>query len=174
MRSELEQATCCLLSSCQNCLLHVHHIFQYHWRTLDYRHSLIPYFIREILERTNLPTFLTLFKNVICIKTSVFPNITLVGNSVPILKHSHIQNNVSNKRIVDSSWSFTILNFYCATANSCISGSRSFIIFFCFIHLRRKLNSLKRHDIAQNYRILHRVFQRLSQHNLKISHDCHI
>jgi hypothetical protein len=54
---------------------------------------------QEVLERTNLPTFLTLFKNVICIKTSVCPNITLVGNFVPILKHSHIQNNVSNKRI---------------------------------------------------------------------------
>jgi hypothetical protein len=34
---------------------------------------------QEVLERTNLPTFLTLFKNVICIKTSVCPNITLVG-----------------------------------------------------------------------------------------------
>jgi hypothetical protein len=32
-----------------------------------------------------------------------FANITLVDNSVPILKHSHIQNNVSNKRIVGSS-----------------------------------------------------------------------
>jgi hypothetical protein len=58
---------------------------------------------QDVLERTNLPTFLTLFKNAICIKTSVCPNITLVGNSVPILKHSHIQNNVSNKRIVGSS-----------------------------------------------------------------------
>jgi hypothetical protein len=58
---------------------------------------------QEVLERTNLPTFLTLFKNVICIKTSVFPNITLVGNSVPILKHYHIQNNVTNKRIAGSS-----------------------------------------------------------------------
>jgi hypothetical protein len=36
-------------------------------------------FKQEVLERTNLPTFLTLFKNVICIKTSVWPNITLVG-----------------------------------------------------------------------------------------------
>jgi hypothetical protein len=60
-------------------------------------------FKQEVLERTNLPTFLTLFKNVICIKTSVCPNITLVGNSVLILKHSHIQNNVSNERIVGSS-----------------------------------------------------------------------
>jgi hypothetical protein len=58
---------------------------------------------QEVLERTNLPTFLTLFKNVICIKTSVCPNITSVGNSVPILKHSHTQNNVSYKRIVGSS-----------------------------------------------------------------------
>jgi hypothetical protein len=59
--------------------------------------------LQEVMERTDLPTFLTLFKNVICIKTSVCPNITLVGNSVPILKHSHTQNNVSNKRILGSS-----------------------------------------------------------------------
>jgi hypothetical protein len=58
---------------------------------------------QEVLERSNLPAFLTLFKNVICIKTSVCPNITLVGNSVSILKHSHIQNNVSNKKILGSS-----------------------------------------------------------------------
>jgi hypothetical protein len=31
-------------------------------------------------------------KKVICIKTSVCPNTTLVGNFVPILKLSHIQN----------------------------------------------------------------------------------
>jgi hypothetical protein len=131
---------------------------------------------QEVLGRTNLPTFLTLFKNVICIKTSVFPNITLVGNSFPILKHSHIQNNVSNKIIVGSSWSFIILNFNFVgtTANSYISGSRSFIIFLYFIHLLRKLNSLQRYNFAQNYRILHRVVQRLSQHNLKISHNRHI
>jgi hypothetical protein len=61
------------------------------------------------------------------------------------------------------------------TANSCISGSRNVIIIFLhFIHLWRKLNSLQRYDIAQNYRILHRVVQRLSQHNLKISHHRHI
>jgi hypothetical protein len=92
------------------------------------------------------------------------------------LKHSHIQNNVSSKRIVGSSWSFTILNFNCVgtTANSYISGSRNFIIFLYFIHLRRNLNSLQRYDIAQNYRILHRVVQRLLQHNLKISHLHHI
>jgi hypothetical protein len=134
------------------------------------------YWKQEVLERTNLPTFLTLFKNVICNKTSVCPNITLVGNSVPILKHSHIQNNVSKKRIVGSSWSFTTLNFNCVrtTANSCISGSRYFIICLYFIHLRRKLNSLQRYDIEKNYRILHRVVQRLSQHNLKISHHRHI
>jgi hypothetical protein len=71
---------------------------------------------------------------------------------------------------------FTILNFICVgtTANSCISGNRNFIIFLYFIHLRRKLNSLQRYDIAQNYRILHRVVQRLSQHNLKISQHRHI
>jgi hypothetical protein len=43
-----------------------------------------------------------------------------------------------------------------------------------FYYLRRKLNSLQRYDIAQNYRILHRVVQRLSQHNLKISHHRHV
>jgi hypothetical protein len=37
-----------------------------------------------------------------------------------------------------------------------------------------KLNSLQRYDIAQNYRILHRVVQRLSQHNLKILHYRHV
>jgi hypothetical protein len=66
---------------------------------------------QEVLERTNLPTLLTLFKNFICIKTSVCPNIALVGNSVPILKHSRIQNNVSNKRTVGSSWSFYYTKF---------------------------------------------------------------
>jgi hypothetical protein len=132
---------------------------------------------QEVLEKTNLPTFLILFNNVICIKTRVCPSITLVGNSAPILKHSYVQNNVSNKRIVGSSWSFTFLNFNYVgtTANSCISGSRNFIIIFLYsIHLRRKLNSLQRYDIAQNYRILHRVVQRLSQHNHKISHFRHI
>jgi hypothetical protein len=131
---------------------------------------------QEVLERTNLPTFLTLFKNVICIKTSVCRNIILVGNSVPILKHSHIQNNVSNKRNVSSSWSFTIPNLNCVgtTANSCISGSRNFIICLYLIHLRRKLNSLQKYDIAENYRIVYRVVQRLSLHNLKISHHRHI
>jgi hypothetical protein len=58
--------------------------------------------------------------------------------------------------------------------NSCISGSHNFIIFLYFIHLRRKLNSLQRYDITQNYRILHRVVQRVSQHNLKIPHHHHI
>jgi hypothetical protein len=58
--------------------------------------------------------------------------------------------------------------------DSRISGSSNFIIFLYFIHLRRKLNSLQRYDITQNYRILHRVVQRLSQHNLKISHHRHI
>jgi hypothetical protein len=32
----------------------------------------------------------------------------------------------------------------------------------------KELNSLQGHDIAQNYRILHRVVQRLFKHNLKI------
>jgi hypothetical protein len=48
------------------------------------------------------------------------------------------------------------------------------LYFLYFIYLWRKLNSLQRCDIAQNYRILHRVVQRLSQHNLKISHHRHI
>jgi hypothetical protein len=71
---------------------------------------------------------------------------------------------------------FTILNFYCVgtTANSCISGSPNFIIFLYFIHLWRKLNSLQRYDIEQNYIILHRMVQRLSEHNLKISNNRHI
>jgi hypothetical protein len=44
------------------------------------------------------------------------------------------------------------------------------------IHRRtdRKLNSLLRHDTAQNYRILLRVVQRLFQNILKISHRRHI
>jgi hypothetical protein len=132
--------------------------------------------IQEVLERINLPTFLTLFKNVICNKNNVCPNITLVGNSVPIFKHSLVQNNVSNKRIVGSSWFFTILNFnrVGTTANSYISGSRNFIIFLYFTHLRRKLHSLQRYNIAQNYTILHRVVQRLSQYYLKISRHRHI
>jgi hypothetical protein len=37
------------------------------------------------------------------LKPAFAPIITVVGNSIPILKHSHIQNNVSNKRIVGSS-----------------------------------------------------------------------
>jgi hypothetical protein len=71
---------------------------------------------------------------------------------------------------------FTIKNFNCVrtTANSCISGSRNFIMFLYFIQLRRKLKSLQRYDIAQNYRILQGVVQRLSQHNLKILHHRHI
>jgi hypothetical protein len=32
-----------------------------------------------------------------------------------------------------------------------------------------KINSLQRYGIAQNYRILHKVVQRLPQHNLNIS-----
>jgi hypothetical protein len=58
--------------------------------------------------------------------------------------------------------------------NSCILGRRNFIIFLYFINLRRKLNSLQRYDIAQNCRIPHTVIQRLSQHNLRISHHRHI
>jgi hypothetical protein len=47
-------------------------------------------------------------------------------------------------------------------------------LFLYFIHLWRKLNSLQRYEIVQNYRIIHRVVQRLSQHNLKISPHRHI
>jgi hypothetical protein len=36
------------------------------------------------------------------------------------------------------------------------------------------INSLQIYDIAQNYRILHKVVQRLSQHNPKMSKDRHI
>jgi hypothetical protein len=37
-----------------------------------------------------------------------------------------------------------------------------------------KINNLQIHDIAQNYRILLEVVQRLSQHNLKILKHRHI
>jgi hypothetical protein len=66
------------------------------------------------------------------------------------------------------------LNTCMDEVNSCMSVSRNLIIFLHFIHLRRKLNSLQRYGIAQNYRILRRVVQRLSQHNLKILHHRHI
>jgi hypothetical protein len=46
---------------------------------------------------------------------------------------------------------------YMDEGNSCISGSHNFIIFLYFIHLRRRLNSSHRYDVAQNYRIIHRV-----------------
>jgi aspartate/glutamate racemase len=41
-------------------------------------------------------------------------------------------------------------------------------------HINNKVNSLQTFDIAQNYRILHKVVQRLSQHNLSISNHHHI
>jgi hypothetical protein len=37
-----------------------------------------------------------------------------------------------------------------------------------------QLKSLQMYDIAQNYRILHKVVQRFSQHNLKNSNHCRI
>jgi hypothetical protein len=43
-----------------------------------------------------------------------------------------------------------------------------------FLILFKKLNILQKYDIARNYRILHRVVQRLSQRNLKISKHCYI
>jgi hypothetical protein len=43
-----------------------------------------------------------------------------------------------------------------------------------FLTLFNKLKSLQGHDIAQNYRILRKVAQRLSQQNLNISNHCHI
>jgi hypothetical protein len=48
------------------------------------------------------------------------------------------------------------------------SNPRTFLILF------NKLKSLQRYDIAQNCRILHRVFQHLPQHNLKILQHWHI
>jgi hypothetical protein len=45
---------------------------------------------------------------------------------------------------------------------------------FVFHSFMAELNSLQRYDIAQNYRILYRVVQLLSQYNLKISHHRHI
>jgi hypothetical protein len=44
----------------------------------------------------------------------------------------------------------------------------------CCIKYINKSSSLQNYDSVQNYKILHRVVQRLSQHNLKISHRCHI
>jgi hypothetical protein len=41
-------------------------------------------------------------------------------------------------------------------------------------HINNKVNSLQTFDIAQNYRILHKVGQCLSQHNLSISNHYHI
>jgi hypothetical protein len=80
---------------------------------------------------------------------------------------SHVENKKFWKELI------CLLSLHYLNQN-CPSGSRSFIIFLYLIHLRRKLNSLQRYDIAQNYRILHRVGQRLSQHNLKILHHCHM
>jgi hypothetical protein len=40
--------------------------------------------------------------------------------------------------------------------------------------INNKLKTLQRYDTAKNYIILHRVIQRLSQHNLEISHHCNI
>jgi hypothetical protein len=36
------------------------------------------------------------------------------------------------------------------------------------------INSLQRYDIAQHYKILHNVVQRLSQHSITIWNHCHI
>jgi hypothetical protein len=36
------------------------------------------------------------------------------------------------------------------------------------------LNRLQRCAITRNYKILHRVVQTLSQHNIKLKHHCHI
>jgi hypothetical protein len=43
-----------------------------------------------------------------------------------------------------------------------------------YIEFNNNVNSLQIYNIAQNYGILHKVVQRLSQHNLKISNHCHI
>jgi hypothetical protein len=40
------------------------------------------------------------------------------------------------------------------------------------LHYFNILNSLQRHDLTQNDRILHRMDQCLSQHNLNISDRC--
>jgi hypothetical protein len=42
------------------------------------------------------------------------------------------------------------------------------------IKFNNNINNLQRYGIAQNYRILHKVVQRLSQHNLRISNQRHI
>jgi hypothetical protein len=44
----------------------------------------------------------------------------------------------------------------------------------CIVFNNNKFNSLHRYDIPQNDRIVHRVVQRLFQHNLKISHRRHV
>jgi hypothetical protein len=91
------------------------------------------------------------------------------------LERTNLPTFLTTSSTTPSRWFGFSLSFILSkTANSCISGSRNFIIFLYFIHLLRKLNSLQRCDIAQNYKILHRVVQRLSQHNLKISHHRHI
>jgi hypothetical protein len=43
-----------------------------------------------------------------------------------------------------------------------------------YIKFNNKINSLQIYDTAQNYRILQKVDQRLSEHNLKISKYRHI
>jgi hypothetical protein len=58
--------------------------------------------------------------------------------------------------------------FYCIKLQ--LRTYNGYKLYFGKSQLYWKLSSLQRYDIAQNYRILHRVVQRLSQHNLKISH----
>jgi hypothetical protein len=43
-----------------------------------------------------------------------------------------------------------------------------------YTKFNNKLSSLQNYDVAENYRILHKVIQRLSQHNPKILHHHHI
>jgi hypothetical protein len=44
----------------------------------------------------------------------------------------------------------------------------------CMKSNNNKLHSLQRYDIAQNYRILRKVIQQLSQHYLKMLYHLHI
>jgi hypothetical protein len=50
-----------------------------------------------------------------------------------------------------------------------IPNDKSYVIFN-----NNKIYSLQTYDTEQNYRILHKVVQRLSQHNLKMSNHRHI
>jgi hypothetical protein len=51
--------------------------------------------------------------------------------------------------------------------------SQHYFYILYFSHLKWKLNSLQSYD-TQTYSIVHRLVQRLPQHNIRISHHLHI